>query len=141
MAGSMVTSRTSCSNEPRPAGPRNSSYWRSIRRWLPTSLLEVANQSCQISAMRCTKGWLVRTIRSSQNRWSWPNRSSGSSSAPPGLVRGSAPVKVSAPCGETSDSTAASTPIEASSSGQPGEGPKPARHSSRSAWARPKGPL
>ncbi len=132
MAGSVVTSRTSPSNEPRPAR-RKSSYWLSIMRWLPTSLLDVANQSCQIRAMRCTKGWSLRTMRSSQKRWSCPKRSSGSSGPAVAPAFGSAPVKVSAPGGEITASTAPSSPIAARASGQPGDGPKPARQSNRSA--------
>ncbi len=54
--------------------------------------------------------------------------------------RGLGAGELLAPAGATNDSTAASRPICTSRSTSPGRGPKPARHSRRSASRRPKPP-
>ena len=113
---------------------RMSSFWAIIIARLPTSLLDVANQSWKISVMRSTSGWLERTIRSSHQRWSWPQASSGANGVPLGSVTG-APTSVAAPVGRVRLRTAACRPIAASASASPGFGPNPARHSRRCAWA------
>ena len=67
-------------------------FWRIISRCEPTVSFEVANQSCQTSVIRSVSGRLVRTIRSSHQRWSWPNLSSGNSRRP--LTFGGLPDEV-----------------------------------------------
>ena len=59
--------------------------------------MEVANQSCQTSVIRSISGWLVRTMRSSHHRWSWPQASSGASGSPSSV--GAGPVSVACPYG------------------------------------------
>ena len=66
-------------------------FWTSIHFCEPTPSIEVANQSCQVSVIRSTSGWFVRTIRSSHQRWSWPQASRGASGAPSSSV-GAFPV-------------------------------------------------
>ena len=83
--------------------------------------------------MRSTSGWSERTIRSSHQRWSWPQASSGANGVPLGSVTG-APTSVAAPVGRVRVRTAACRPIAASASASPGFGPNPARHSRRCAW-------
>ena len=90
-------SRTRSVNEPS-ARERMSWFWSIIIAWLPTSLLDVANQSWKISVSRSTSGWSERTIRSSHQRWSWPQASSGANGVPLGSVTG-APTSVAAPDG------------------------------------------
>ena len=67
-------SRTRSVNEPSTR-ERMSSFWAIIIARLPTSSFDVANQSWKISVRRSTSGWLERTIRSSHQRWSWPQAS------------------------------------------------------------------
>jgi hypothetical protein len=57
----MVTASNRSWNEPRPRR-RNISIWAIARRGESTSV--VANQSCQISAIRSSNGCVVRAIRS-----------------------------------------------------------------------------
>ena len=80
-----------------------------------------------------TSGWSVRTMRSSHQRWSWPQRSAGASGSP-SLSVGAAPVSVGALRARRALLTAPSSPSAASASAWPGDGPKPARQSRRSAW-------
>jgi hypothetical protein len=101
---------------------------------LPTSSLVVANQSCQMSVMRSTSWRSVRTIRSSQEMCAWPHTFSGSSD-PLAPSRGAAPVSVSVP-GRVKARTASRVEAPVRRSTSPGRGPKPARHSSRSASPR-----
>src|SRR4051794_36780115 len=130
MAGFAVTSTSSCSNEPSPCF-RNSWFCASIRPWSPTPALDVANQSCQTSAMRSTSGRDVRTILSSHQQWSWPQASAGANGRPFESC-GFGPTSFSAP-GFRSWWTAPSRPSFASAAASPGRGPKPARQSSLSA--------
>ena len=81
IAGSRVTSISSFANEPS-AFLRKSLFWRSISSCDPTPALEVANQSCQTSVIRSSSERLVRTMRSSHQRWSWPHASVGASGWP-----------------------------------------------------------
>src|SRR5579864_7396794 len=110
-----------------------------MSRCEPTPLFDVANQSCQTSAMRSTSGRDVRTIRSSHQTWSWPHASYGASGRPFSSV-GAWPTKCSRP-GLVSALTAPCSPSFASFSASPLRGPKPARQSSRSASATSKLPL
>ena len=68
---------------------------------------EVANQSCQTSVIRSTSGRRVRTIRSSHQRWSWPQASAGASGWPSTV--GAGPSRRSGP-GRVSDRTAPPRP-------------------------------
>src|SRR5262249_25215021 len=63
-------------NDPKQA-TRKRFDWSIICCAVETLALEVANQSWRISAIRSTSGWSVRIIRSSHQRWSWPQASAG----------------------------------------------------------------
>ncbi len=137
MAGSCVTPVSRSANEPS-ALSRKSSFWFSISRCDATPRFEVANQSCQTSAIRSTIGAVVRTIRSSQTRWSWPTASYGAS-ARPFSSRGSGPISWYAG-GRVSEWTAWTSPLRVSACASPTRAPKPARQRRRSACSSPNGP-
>ena len=100
----------------------------------------VANQSCQISAIRSTVGRLVLTMRSSHQSMSCPYASKGASGRPSPST-GSGPRKRSGPFGLVSERTAPRRlKRRASLRASPGLGPKPARHSSRAASRSPNFP-
>ena len=81
IAGSCVTFSNRSWNEP-VHDVRKSWFCFSINDWLLTVNCDVANQSCQISVIRSTNGWLPRTMRSSHQRWSCPIASLGASGLP-----------------------------------------------------------
>ena len=122
----------------RGRAARKSSFWSSISRCEPTPSFEVANQSCQTSVIRSTSGRDVRTIRSSHQRWSWPQASYGASGCPfssCGAARRS--------CSRPGRRERVDGAVEAELRELrrlAARGPKPARQSRRSAWAGPKCP-
>ena len=121
------------------ACPRKKSIWFSISCCEATPWFEVANQECQISVIRSISGAFVRTIRSSQERWSSPMTAVGASGRPLSAV-GFGPERAYG-AGRVSACTACLKPSFASASASPALAPKPARQSRRSAWGFPNGPL
>ena len=124
-------------NEPS-AFPRKKSFWFSISCCEATPWFEVANHECQISVIRSISGAFVRTIRSSQKRWSSPMTAAGASGRPLSAV-GFGPESAYG-AGRVSAWTACLNPSFASASASPAFAPKPARQRSRSACCFPNGP-
>jgi hypothetical protein len=90
IAGSWVTATSRSLNDPN-AWPRKRSFCFSISCWDATPWFEVANHECQISVIRSISGAFVRTILSSQKRWSSPTTAEGERGRPLSAV-GAGPV-------------------------------------------------